>query len=388
MPLLAFKNLLPYDCFMVDRASHAERRRTFLYENHITADARMGPFGGFLMPIQYEGIIREHHSTRESATIFDTCHMGEFRIEGDDAVSDLERIITCHIASIALGQCRYGLMCNEKGGVIDDLLIYRLSDKAFMIVVNAATQDDDFAWIESHISPSTRLENQSAATAKLDLQGPDSPRIMQELMERSIDALNYYRFMDNKYADDTVLVSRTGYTGEMGFELYCDSETAIRFWDDCLELGVLPAGLGARDTLRLEMGFPLYGHELTLDRNAAEAGFTKHVVTDRVFIGSEILGDHSLRTESLVGIVFEDRRAARAGDTVIDESDSVVGTVTSGSFAPSLGRAVAMSYVSSSLAQENHVVRVRTAREVLLGTVVRPPFYKEATARRRVADFL
>jgi len=279
-------------------------------------------------------------------------------------------------------------MCNERGGVIDDLLVYRLAEKAFMIVVNAATQDNDFAWIESHLSPATRVENQSAATAKLDLQGPDSPRIMQKLKARSVDALNYYRFMENRYADSDVLVSRTGYTGEIGFELYCDSETAIRFWDECLELGVLPAGLGARDTLRLEMGFPLYGHELTRDRNAAEAGFTKQVVTDKVFIGSEMVNDPSLRTETLVGIVFEDRRTARAGDTVIDESDSEAGTISSGSFAPSLGRAVAMGYLSSTLAQENRVVRVRTARDVLSGTVVKPPFYREATARRSVADFL
>ena len=252
----------------------AEMKRTALYDLHVSLGARMGPFGGWLMPIQYAGIVKEHEACRRNAALFDTCHMGEFLVRGPLAAAALERLVTCEVSSLAAGQCRYGLMCNENGGVIDDLLLYRMSEQEFMVVVNAGTQDGDFEWIRSHVAGGTQVESLSGRTFKVDLQGPAAPRIMRGLAEMPPANLTYYHFADNRYGGRRVLVSRTGYTGEIGFEIYFENgDLAARFWKAAMALGATPAGLGARDTLRLEMGMPLYGHELSVDRNAAESGF-------------------------------------------------------------------------------------------------------------------
>ncbi len=363
-------------------------RHTELYETHVALGARMAEFGGFLMPIQYEGIIREHQAARTNAALFDTCHMGEFRISGAGAFDALERLLSCDVASLRVGRCRYGLMCNGEGGVLDDLLVYRLADDAFMLVVNAGTQQADFEWISAHLTVGTQAENISDGTAKVDLQGPGSARIMQKLMADSIADMKFYTFRHNRYGGEDVLVSRTGYTGELGFEFYGAAPLARRFWQDCMELGAVPAGLGARDTLRLEMGMPLYGHELGPQRNAAEAGFSRAISQSKAFIGSDVVLDPARCSARLVGIVFDGRGAARHGDVLVDETGGEIGTVTSGSFAPSLGKAVALGYVAPACAEAGTSVAARTARQALPGTVCALPFYREATGRRPMADFL
>jgi aminomethyltransferase len=372
----------------MDKQDEQGLQKTELYDTHVALGARMAGFGGFLMPIQYEGIIGEHKAARTNAALFDTCHMGEFRISGAGALDDLERLLSCDVASLRVGRCRYGLMCNPEGGVLDDLLVYRLGDDAFMLVVNAGTQQADFEWISAHLSDRTAGENISDETAKVDLQGPGSARIMQVLMTDSIADLKFYTFRHNRYEGEEVLVSRTGYTGELGFEFYGPAPLACRFWQDCMELGAVPAGLGARDTLRLEMGMPLYGHELGPGRNAAEAGFARAISEGKTFIGSDVVRDPALRTARLVGIEFEGRRAVRHGDVLIDEAGDEIGTVTSGSFAPSLGKAIALGYVVSTRAGTATPVAARTARQVLPGSLCALPFYKDATGRRPVADFL
>jgi aminomethyltransferase len=363
-------------------------RRTPLYEIHLGLKARMAPFGGFEMPIQYTGILREHEAARTGAALFDTCHMGEFHASGRTALADLERLISCRIGTLETGQCRYGLMCNEAGGVLDDLLVYRLGAEAFLLVVNAGTQDRDFEWMRARVSSATVLENRSSATAKIDIQGPESPRIMARLLERPPDGLRYYRFMTGRYGGVEVLVSRTGYTGEIGFELYTDAETARRFWRDAMALGAAPAGLGARDTLRLEVGLPLYGHELNEMRNAAESGFTKAIAADKDFVGSDRVLDPSARREMLSGMVFESRRAARNGDAIRDVDGREIGRVTSGSYAPSLGVAVALGYVWCAASVPGAPVRVRTDRGELNGKITALPFYPNGTARKPIRDFL
>ncbi len=237
-------------------------KRTILYERHLALGAKMAPFGGYEMPIQYSGIIAEHAATRTAATIFDTCHMGEFRITGGGAVEDLEKVLSCEVASIRAGQCRYGFITNEAGGVVDDQILYRMGECDFFMVVNASTEENDFRRLQHAVSSATTIENLSAETGKLDLQGPASARMLHGLMELPIDDMNYYRWAKNRYRGHEVLVSRTGYTGELGFEMYASNDLTVTLWDDCLAAGAAPAGLGARDTLRLEMGFPLYGHEL------------------------------------------------------------------------------------------------------------------------------
>jgi len=363
-------------------------KKTILYDSHIALGARMAPFGGYCMPIQYSGIIAEHKATRGAATIFDTCHMGEFRITGRNAVSDLETIVSCPVATVKIGQCRYGFICNENGGVIDDQILYRMAENEFFMVVNAATEERDFEWIHRHLSAATKIENLSAQTAKLDLQGPASAKIMQKLFADRIDGMKYYSWMKNYYKNSEVLTSRTGYTGEIGFEIYCPNELGKTFWDDCLNLGALPAGLGARDTLRLEMGYPLYGHELDENTNAAESGFTRAIATGKKFIGSTAVLDPARKGRLLVGIQLEGRRSARHGDTVLDKNGVAVGTITSGSFSPSLSCAIAFGYVAlPASAIGNHVV-VRTDRQELAGSTVEVPFYKKATGRMELKAFL
>ncbi|MDD4869803.1 MAG: glycine cleavage system aminomethyltransferase GcvT [Kiritimatiellae bacterium] len=366
---------------------NSEFKKTPFYDMHVSLGAQMGPFGGYMMPIRYKGIIQEHHACRKGAVLFDTCHMGEFIVKGRRALADLENIVSCDVSSMETGQCRYGLMCNDKGGVIDDLLVYRRGDDEFMLVVNAGTQDNDFAWIQSHVSSDTFAENISDKTAKFDLQGPGSVKIVQKIVDEPVADLKFYHFQPNTSHGKEIIVSRTGYTGEMGFEIYSEPELSLQLWNRCMELGAEPAGLGARDTLRLEMGMPLYGHELSEKRNAAESGFVRAISQSKKFIGSKVVLDNSQKKNALVGINLEGRRAARNGDTILDESGRAIGEVTSGSFAPSLEIAIAMGYVENTFSSPGCRILIQTVRQNIPGVVCELPFYKGATARKAMKNF-
>jgi aminomethyltransferase len=370
------------------RSVKSKLKKTILYDSHITLGAKMAPFGGYEMPIQYSGILREHTATREAVTIFDTCHMGEFRITGAGAVSDLENILSCPVAALKIGQCRYGFLCNEHGGVIDDQIVYRMAENEFFMVVNAATEPADFEWVGWNLSAGTHTENLSARTAKLDLQGPASPKIMRKLMSLPVDDMKYYTWAKNRYRNSEVLVSRTGYTGEIGFEMYCSHDLGRAFWNDCLELGVVPAGLGARDTLRLEMGYPLYGHELDERTNAAESGFGRAIDSSKKFIGSTAVLDPTKKKRLLVGIQLDGRRAVRHGDIISDKDGNVIGAITSGSFSPSLACAIALGYVTIENSNIGTPLIIRTERQELSGAIVELPFYKKATGRAELKKFL
>jgi aminomethyltransferase len=366
----------------------SETKKTILYSSHISLNAKMAPFSGYEMPIHYQGIFAEHFATRTKSTIFDTCHMGEFIIQGKNAASDLDRVLSCPVAGIKVGQCRYGFICNNSGGVLDDQIVYRISENEFFMVVNASTQDADFEWITSHVSAGTSLKNISRETGKIDVQGPLSAKIMARLVDKPIDGLKYYHWMHNTYHDKKVLLSRTGYTGEIGFEIYLDAPETKIFWDDCLGCGALPAGLGARDTLRLEMGYPLYGHELDAGRNAAESGFSRAIARDKDFIGSAAVLDDSKAHSLLCGMKLDARRTARTNDDVYDAAGNAVGKVTSGSFSPSLGCAIAMGYIKKEHAAYGTRVCIHAGKAEITGAVVEMPFYKDATARKNLPDFL
>lgn len=361
-------------------------KKTPLYEKHVELGAKMAPFGGYLMPIQYTGIIAEHTAARKSAALFDTCHMGEFTFSGENVITDLEVLLSCPVSTMEKGQCRYGFICNERGGVIDDQILYREDDDRFFMVVNAATETSDFEWICRRLSASTAAENISDRTAKIDIQGPAAPAICARLMETPIQGLRYYRFMYNRYRGEKILLSRTGYTGEIGFECYGRPELIALLWDECVGEGTLPAGLGARDTLRLEMGFPLYGHELDTETSAAWSGFTR-ALGDKRFIGSEAIAATG-REYVLTGFLMEGRRTAHPGNPVTTEEGEIIGRITSASFAPSLGRAVALGYVSAGGAEEGNTVLIQTERGSLRAEISRTPFYHEATGRRKIGEFL
>ena len=246
--------------------------RTPLYDVHVALGARMAPFGGWDMPIQYEGILPEHAQTRKHATIFDTCHMGEFDLRGPSAEADLERLLTQKIGTIAIGQCRYGYLLRDDGGVLDDLTCYRRGPDHFWLIVNAGTREDDAAWIRSHLSPGTKFADLTLQTGKLDVQGPASRAEFEKAFGLQLPDLKYFWFADLPIGGVPCTVSRTGYTGEWGYELYYPRAETVRFWKTLTTgTAIQPAGLGARDTLRLEVGYPLYGHELGPDRTPVAA---------------------------------------------------------------------------------------------------------------------
>lgn len=358
-------------------------KKTPLYQAHLDAGARILPFAGWDMPIQYTGIMKEHEWTRTRASIFDICHMGEFLLEGPTAETDLDRLVTQKLSTLAEGQCRYGYLLNESGGVIDDLTVYRKGPESWFLVVNAGNRDRNSAWIQEFCSTSTRFSDRSDSLAKLDVQGPLSRNVLETVTETPMPGLGYFRFTEQNWQGMPTLISRTGYTGEFGYELYFPIGEAERIWSFLLEHDDLqPAGLGARDTLRLEVGYPLHGHELTEDRTPVGAGRGMFLDLSKSFIGCEAVQQELDRGAAayLAGLALEGKRAARAGDAVIHQ-DQRVATVTSGSFGPSVGHAIAMAYLPDSLTQPGTELRIVIRGKEHPAKVTELPFYKSGTAR-------
>ncbi len=259
----------------------SELRRTPLYQVHRALGARLVPFAGFEMPVQYRSILEEHAAVRERAGLFDVSHMGQLHLSGPSAITDVEQLLSCEVASLKAGRVRYGLLCNERGGVVDDVTLYRMSADHLMLCVNASNIAKDHAWIAAHLSPTTELRNASDETCLLALQGPASEAILAKLVPADLARLRFFAFTETTLAGGAVLVSRTGYTHAGGFELYGPAEHAEKFWralsDAGLAHGLTPAGLGARDTLRLEAALPLYGHELDDETTPLEARLDRFV---------------------------------------------------------------------------------------------------------------
>ena len=346
--------------------------------------ARMAPFGGWDMPIQYEGILLEHHHTRTQASIFDICHMGEFELRGPGAQADLERLLTQNIASLAVGQCRYGYLLREDGGVLDDLTCYRRGPDHFWLVVNAGTCAGDAEWIRSRLSPGTQFTDLSPRIAKLDIQGPASRKEMEAVIGSRLPDLKYFRFAEIELWGHSCLLSRTGYTGEWGYELYFPWDQAVAFWQRFLSNPhIKAAGLGARDTLRLEMGYPLYGHELCVERTPVATARGAFMDLKKDFTGKAPV-ERDLKNgagQYLVGLLLESKRAARGHDPVFSGGRQA-GVVTSGSLAPSLNVAVAMAFVDEAVSAPGARLEIDVHGKRLPATVVELPFYKNGTARK------
>ncbi len=358
--------------------------QTPLFDTHRALGARMAPFGGWDMPIQYEGILAEHAWTRTKASVFDICHMGEFDLRGPSALADLERLLTQDVAGLSVGRCRYGYLLNEEGGVLDDLTVYRLAPDHFWLVVNAATRAGDAAWIRAHLSPGTHFEDVSDATAKLDIQGPASRAAMEDLFGLRLPDLPYFGFADLGLDGEPCRLSRTGYTGEFGYELYFPAASAVRFWEHLLaDARIKPGGLGARDTLRLEVGYPLYGHELDTTRTPVAAARGSFLNLKKDFIGREACARDLAEgcPQYLCGLALEGKRASRAGDTLVANGEPV-GVVTSGSLAPSLGMAVALAYVDADKTAPGTALSIDSHGKALPAKTAALPFYTQGTARR------
>jgi aminomethyltransferase len=356
--------------------------RTPLYEEHVRLGARIVPFAGWDMPVQYEGILAEHRKTRSACTVFDTCHMGEFELSGPSAEADLERLLTQRVATIRTGQCRYGYLLRDDGGVLDDLTCYRFGPDRFWLIVNAGTRPADAGWVRERVSAGTEFRDLSEATAKIDVQGPASRAVVEAAFALRLPDLGYFRFAELDLAGVPCVVSRTGYTGEWGYEVYFSAARAADFWNRLLSAGASPAGLGARDTLRLEVGYPLYGHELGLDRSPVAASRGSYVDPGKEFIGrAAVVRDLEAGCPRyLAGLRLDSRRAARAGDRVT-AGGAEAGVVTSGSYAPSVGAAVAMAYVDGALAAPGTRLAIESRGASLAAEVVGLPFWTKGTAR-------
>ncbi|PYM91052.1 MAG: glycine cleavage system aminomethyltransferase GcvT [Candidatus Rokuibacteriota bacterium] len=360
--------------------SDAPLKRTPLHAAHVAAGARMVPFGGWDMPVQYRGILEEHRTVRGAVGLFDVSHMGEFECEGAAALAALQSVTTNDVAALKIGQVQYSVFCYPNGTIVDDLTVYRLAPDRYMVTVNASNLDKDYAWVTDHAT-SARWRNVSDETGLIAVQGPKAEALVGRLADRDVTKIGYYRFARGAVAGVAALISRTGYTGEDGFELYTAAADTPRLWAALLDTGradgVAPIGLGARDTLRLEMKYVLYGNDIDDTTNALEAGLgwvVKPAKGD--FVGRDAL--EKIRAEGvrrrLVGIEMVDKAIARHGYPV-QKDGRAVGIVTSGSYGPSVDKYIAMAYVETALASVGTELAVEIRGQAKAARVVRTPFH-------------
>jgi aminomethyltransferase len=370
--------------------TEATLRRTPIYQEHLAAGARLVPFAGFEMPIQYPaGITAEHNAVRTAAGVFDVSHMGEFEIRGPQALDLVQYLTSNDAASLEPGQAQYSTLLRENGTLVDDLLVYRLAN-GFMLVVNAARRAEDFSWIAAHAPRfNATLLDRSDELALIALQGPLAAEILRPLAaDTDLEALRYYRFVEGEVAGCHGLISRTGYTGEDGFELYVAADDGPRLWREIMQAGqgrgVLPVGLAARDSLRLEMGYPLYGNDIDETRTPSEAGLGWIVKLDKgEFIAADALRQQKARgvDERLIGFRLTERGFPRPGHSIICNAQTV-GSVTSGTLSPSIGAGIGLGYVPAALAGPGTRLEIMIRGQPVPAEVVRPPFYTAGSIRR------
>ena len=360
------------------------QKHTALTDVHIGLGAKMVPFAGYLMPVSYEGINAEHETVRNRVGVFDVSHMGEFILKGPDALDLVQRVTSNDAAKLVDGQVQYSCLPNASGGIVDDLLVYRIDEQTYMLVVNASNIDKDWNWLQQHNHRQVEMHNISDQTSLLAVQGPLAARVLQPLTDIDLAGMKYYTFRKGTFAGcDNVLVSATGYTGAGGFEIYFENKYANHIWEAVFEAGkdagIRPAGLGARDTLRLEMGFCLYGNDIDDTTSPLEAGLGWITKFTKEFVNSASLKQQkeSGVSRKLVGLEMIDRGIPRHGYEVTGPDGKMVGHVTSGTQSPSLGKAIAMAYVPAALSPEGQEVGIRIRDKVLRARVVRTPFYKK-----------
>jgi len=358
-----------------------ELKRTSLWEEHQRLGAKLVPFAGFEMPVQYQGISQEHLAVRNAAGIFDVSHMGEFIIKGKGALDLVERITTNSVESLILGQAQYSCMTREDGGILDDLLVYRLSEDSFMLVVNASNIEKDWNWVLLNNLNGVEVHNISEKTALLALQGPNSIKILQKITNTHLSDIPYYHFERGEIQGiKNIIISATGYTGAGGFELYFDHEKAPEIWNLILEtgkdLGLVPCGLGARDTLRLEMGFCLYGNELNEDTNPLEAGLSWITKLKKDFIGAEFLRDLKKQgiKKKLIGFEILGLGIPRAHYKIKNRDGREIGEVCSGTQSPSLKKGIGMGYMIELDYPLDEPIFIDIREKLWEARIIKPPF--------------
>ncbi len=350
-------------------------KRTCLYDKHVALGALISPFGGFDMPIQYSGIVDEHQAVRQACGVFDVSHMGEVLVSGADAGRYVNHIFTNDVTKVDAGKILYGMMCYENGGVVDDLLVYKMATDRYFLVINAANIDKDWAWIQEQAKGyDVTLEHQSEQYGEVAVQGPESEQVLKEVLGIDGSDLTFYTFKQI----DRVIVSRTGYTGEDGFEIYADADYIRQCWDKLIASGrCKPCGLGCRDTLRFEVGLPLYGDELSADITPIMAGLGMFVKLDKEeFIGREALAKQKAEgpQKKLVGIELHDKAIPRHGYAVLKDG-AVIGEVTTGYHTISTDKSVCMALIDARYAALDTEVEIQIRKKTFPGTVCKKRFY-------------
>jgi aminomethyltransferase len=356
---------------------------TALTNTHIALGAKMVPFAGYNMPVQYVGINAEHETVRKAVGVFDVSHMGEFILKGEGALDLIQKVCSNDASKLYDGKVQYACLPNEQGGIVDDLLVYRMDEKTYMLVVNASNIEKDWDWISKFNSFGVDMKNISDRTSLLAVQGPKAAQALQSLTNTDLSAMEYYTFVKGTFAGvENVVISATGYTGAGGFELYFDNEHADKIWKAIFEagapFGIQPIGLGARDTLRLEMGFCLYGNDIDDTTSPLEAGlgwitkFTKYFVNSSNLAAQKEAGIQ----KKLVGFEMIDRGIPRHDYEICDATGKVIGKVTSGTQSPSLQKAIGLGYVQSDFAKEGTEIFINIRENLVKAQVVKFPFYK------------
>jgi len=359
-------------------------KKTALFEKHVALGAKMVPFAGYEMPVRYGSEIEEHHAVRKSVGVFDVSHMGEFLVKGPKALQLIQKVSSNDASKLQVGKVQYSCMPNATGGIVDDLLVYMLKPEEYMLVVNASNIQKDWDWIMSNNDLGADLENISDKVSLLAVQGPKAQMVIQKLTNTDLASLSYYTFSKGNLGEitDGVVISATGYTGSGGFEIYVYNEFASKAWDEIMKAGaeydIKPAGLGARDTLRLEMGYALYGNDIDDATSPIEAGLGWITKFSKEFVNSEAIKKEkeSGPQRRLIGFQMEEKGIPRSGYELLNDHDEVIGKVTSGSMAPSLGMGIGMGYVKSKYASVGTEFLVAIRNRKLKVKVVKLPFYK------------
>lgn len=352
--------------------------KTCLHDRHVKQGALMSPFGGFDMPIQYVGITEEHNAVRNHVGVFDVSHMGEVRVKGPDAYKYVSHIFVNDVTGAPDGQIFYGMMCYENGGTVDDLLVYKVNDEEYFLVINAANIAKDFEWIMKNSEGfNVEITNESDYYGEVAVQGPEAEAVLVKILGLPLNEIAFYNFKTFHIDGEDVIISRTGYTGEDGFEVYGSHDFTVRLWDKLMEAGVQACGLGCRDTLRFEVGLPLYGDELAADITPLEASLSMFVKLDKPeFIGKEALAKQKAEgvTRRIVGIELEGTAVPRHGYPV-EVDGEVVGEITTGYKSISTGKSVAMAMIKKPYDKLGTKVEVRIRKKTFPGTVVKKRFY-------------
>jgi aminomethyltransferase len=358
-------------------------KNTALTEKHIQLGAKMVPFAGYNMPVQYAGINAEHETVRKGVGVFDVSHMGEFILKGDKALDLIQRVTSNDASKLYDGKVQYSCLPNEDGGIVDDLLVYRIDDKTYMLVVNASNIEKDWNWVSKYNTEGVEMKDISDRTSLLAVQGPRAADALQSLTDIDLGSMEYYTFKKGKFAGvDNVLLSATGYTGAGGFEIYVDNKDAEHVWDTVFKagesFGIKPIGLGARDTLRLEMGFCLYGNDIDDTTSPLEAGLGWVTKFNKEFTNSSALQRQKQEglKHKLVGFEMIERGIPRHDYEIVDADGNKIGKVTSGTQSPSLQKAIGMGYVKNEFAREGSEIFINIRDNKIKAVVVKPPFYK------------